>query len=159
MSWLQSLSSVTLKPKWIISATASMFSPSICREVIGWDDVMILVFECWILNQLFHSLKRVQECEIARCSPNQLEMTPDSPALAPEQSPIPHHTRQVAWLPLGNSRDPLRQSPSKTNWCFLTVMLEKTLESLLDCKEIKPVNLKGNQPWIFTGNTDAEAQT
>ena len=45
------------------------------------------------------------------------------------------------------------------NWCFLTVVLEKTLESPLDCKEIKPVNPKGNQSWIFTGRTDAEAET
>ena len=37
------------------------------------------------------------------------------------------------------------------------MVLEKTLESPLDCKEIKPVNLKGDQPWIFTGRTDAEA--
>ena len=44
------------------------------------------------------------------------------------------------------------------NWCFQTVMLEKTLESLLDCKEIKSVNPKGNQPWIFIGRTDAEAE-
>ena len=43
------------------------------------------------------------------------------------------------------------------NWCFWTVVLEKTLESPLDSKEIKPVNPKGNQPWIFTGRTDAEA--
>ena len=43
------------------------------------------------------------------------------------------------------------------NWCFLTVVLEKTLESHLDCKEIKHVNPKGNQPWIFSGRTDAEA--
>ena len=43
------------------------------------------------------------------------------------------------------------------NWCFQTVMLEKTLESPLDCKEIKPINPKGNQPWIFIGRTDAEA--
>ena len=43
------------------------------------------------------------------------------------------------------------------NWCILTVMLEKTLESPVDSKEIKPVNPKGNQPWIFTGRTDAEA--
>ena len=42
------------------------------------------------------------------------------------------------------------------NWCFRTV--EKTLESPLDCKEIKPVNLKGNQPWIFIGKTDAEVE-
>ena len=44
------------------------------------------------------------------------------------------------------------------NWCFWTVVLEKTLESPLDCKEIKAVNPKGNQPWIFIGRTDAEAE-
>ena len=43
------------------------------------------------------------------------------------------------------------------NWCFWTVVLEKTLEGRLDSKEIKPVNPKGNQPWIFIGKTDAEA--
>ena len=44
------------------------------------------------------------------------------------------------------------------NWCFWTVVLERTLESLLDCKEIKPVNSKGNQPWIFIRRIDAEAE-
>ena len=44
------------------------------------------------------------------------------------------------------------------NTCFWTVVLEKTLGSPLDCKEIKPVNPKGNQPWIFIGRTDAEAE-
>ena len=44
------------------------------------------------------------------------------------------------------------------NWCFWTVVLEKSLESLLDCKDIKPVNPKGNQPWKFIGRTDAEAK-
>ena len=44
------------------------------------------------------------------------------------------------------------------NWCFWVVVLEKTLESPLDNKEIKPVNPKGNQPWIFIGRTDAEAE-
>ena len=43
------------------------------------------------------------------------------------------------------------------NWCFWTMVLEKILESSLDCKEIKLVNPKGNQPWIFIGRTDAEA--
>ena len=43
------------------------------------------------------------------------------------------------------------------NWCFWTVVSEKTLESPLDCKEIQPVHPKGNQSWIFTGRTDAEA--
>ena len=44
------------------------------------------------------------------------------------------------------------------NWCLWTVVLEKTPESPLDSKEIKPVNLKQDQPWIFTGRTDAEAE-
>ena len=44
------------------------------------------------------------------------------------------------------------------NWCFWTVLLEKTRESPLDCKEIKPVYPKGNQSWIFVGRTDAEAE-
>ena len=44
------------------------------------------------------------------------------------------------------------------NWCFWTVVLEKTLESPLDCKEIKSVNPKWNQSWIFIGRTDAEAE-
>ena len=44
------------------------------------------------------------------------------------------------------------------NWCFLAGVLEKTLESPLDCREIKPVNPKGNQPQIFTERTDAEAE-
>ena len=44
------------------------------------------------------------------------------------------------------------------NWCFWTVVLEKTLESPLDCKEIKPVHPKGNQSWIFIGGTDAEVK-
>ena len=51
-----------------------------------------------------------------------------------------------------------KESWTLKNWCFWTVVLEKTLESLLDCKEIKPVNPKGNQSWIFIGRTDAEAE-
>ena len=45
------------------------------------------------------------------------------------------------------------------NWCFWTVVLEKTLESPLDCKEIQPVHPKGNQSWVFIGGTDVEAET
>ena len=45
------------------------------------------------------------------------------------------------------------------NWCFWTVVLEKTLESPLDCKEIQPVHPKENQSWIFTGRSDVEAET
>ena len=45
------------------------------------------------------------------------------------------------------------------NWCFWIVVLEKTLESPLDCKEIQPVHPNGKQSWIFIGRTDAEAET
>ena len=45
------------------------------------------------------------------------------------------------------------------NWCFWTVLLEKTLESPLDCKEIQQVHPKGNQSWVFIGRTDVEAET
>ena len=50
-----------------------------------------------------------------------------------------------------------KESWTLKNWCFWTLVLEKTLESPLDYKEIKPVHPKGNQSWIFTGRTDAEA--
>ena len=45
------------------------------------------------------------------------------------------------------------------NWCFWTVLSEKTLESPLDCKEIQPVHSKGDQPWVFFGRKDAKAET
>ena len=51
------------------------------------------------------------------------------------------------------------ESWAPESWCFSTVVLEKTLESPLDCKEIKPVNPLGNQSWIFLETTDAEAST
>ena len=50
------------------------------------------------------------------------------------------------------------ESWAPKNWCFWTVLLEKTLESSLDCKEIQPFNPKGNQSWIFIGRTDAETE-
>ena len=52
-----------------------------------------------------------------------------------------------------------KESWALKNWRFWTVVLEKTLESLLDCREIQLVHPKGNQSWIFTGRTDAEAET
>ena len=51
-----------------------------------------------------------------------------------------------------------KESWALKNWCFWPVVLEKTLESPLDCKEIQPVNPKGTQSWIFIGRTDAEAE-
>ena len=52
-----------------------------------------------------------------------------------------------------------KESWALKNWCFWTVVFEKTLEGPLDCKEIQPVHPKGNQSWIFIGRTDAEAET
>ena len=51
------------------------------------------------------------------------------------------------------------ESWAPKNWCFWTVVLEKTLESPLDCKEIQPVHPKGDQSWLFIGRTEAEAET
>ena len=50
------------------------------------------------------------------------------------------------------------ESWAQKNWCFWTVVLEKTLESPLDCKEIQPVHPKGDQSWVFSGRTDAKAE-
>ena len=52
-----------------------------------------------------------------------------------------------------------KESWALKNWCFWTVVLEKTLESPLDCKEIQPVCPKGDQSWVFIGRTDVEAET
>ena len=51
------------------------------------------------------------------------------------------------------------ESWASKNWCFWTVVLEKTLDSPLDCKEIQPVHFKGDQPWDFFGGNDAETET
>ena len=52
-----------------------------------------------------------------------------------------------------------KESWMPTNWCFWTIVLEKTLESPLDCKEIQPVHPKGNQSWVFIWRTNVEAET
>ena len=52
-----------------------------------------------------------------------------------------------------------KESWAPKNWCFWTVVLEKTVESPLDCKEMQPVHPKGSQSWIFIGRTDVEAET
>ena len=52
-----------------------------------------------------------------------------------------------------------KESWAPKNWCFWTVVLEKTLESPLDCKEIQPVHPEGDQSWVFIGRTDIEAET
>ena len=52
-----------------------------------------------------------------------------------------------------------KENRVQKNWCFWTMVLEKTLESPLDCKEIQPVHPKADQSWVFTGRTDVETET
>ena len=63
------------------------------------------------------------------------------------------------WVIYGCESWTYKESWAPKNWCFWTVMLEKTLESPFVCKEIQPVHPKGNQSWIFIGRTDAEDET
>ena len=70
---------------------------------------------------------------------------------------------KISWAPFWNSYVRMQKLDHKEgrvpeNLCFQIVVLEKTLESPLDCKDIKPVNPKENQPWIFIGRTDAKAE-
>ena len=68
------------------------------------------------------------------------------------------HCRQMLYR-LSHQGSHQEESWVLKNWCFWTVMLERTLESPLDCKKIQPVHPRGDQSWIFIGRTDAEAET
>ena len=65
----------------------------------------------------------------------------------------------VFWVVMYGCELDYKESWVPKNWCFWTVVLEKTLESSLDCKEIQPVHPKGDQSWVFIGRTDVEAET
>ena len=85
----------------------------------------------------------------------QLFMTPWTAVY--QAPPSMGFSRQKYWS--GVPSPSLKDSWALKNWCFWTVVLEKTLESPLDCNEIQPVHPKGNQSWIFIGRTDAEDET
>ena len=70
--------------------------------------------------------------------------------------PAKVHLVKARWVMYGCESWDYKESWELKNWCFWTVVLEKTLESPLDCKEIQPVHPKGDQSWILTGRTDAE---
>ena len=74
-----------------------------------------------------------------------------------------HIVKSMCWFFFFSSHVWMRELDHKEgwvlkNWCFWIVVPEKTLENPLDCKEIKSINTKGNQPWIFIGRIDAEAE-
>ena len=106
------------------------------------------------LPEVSHTSRRTlmspQECQITRCSPNQLEMTNNSPALATEQCTIHHHTGQLAWLPLGNSRDSVRhpfQVYMNTNFSTRT-RLKLHAPHIISRRELIPrVPLKASAPF------------
>ena len=91
-----------------------------------------------------------------------LEKTLGTPLDYKEIKPV-HPKGNQPWICIGRTDaeadTPMLWPPDVKNWCFWTVVLGNTLESSLDCKEIKPVNPKGNQSWICIGRTDAEAET
>ena len=90
-----------------------------------------------------------------------LEKTLESPLHSKEIQPV--HPKDQSWVFIGRTdveaETLIIWPPDVKNWCVWTVVLEKTLESPLDYKEIQLVNPKGNQSWIFIGRTDAEAET
>ena len=84
-----------------------------------------------------------------------------TPWTAAYQAPLPMgFSRQEYWsgVPLPMWELDHKKRWVLKNWCFWTVVLVNTLESALDCKEIRPVDPKGNQPWIFIGRTYAEVE-
>ena len=135
-AWTSGIWAVILEPKHRKSVTASAFSPSICHEVMGLGAMILII--------LIFSFKPRQ------CVKNQGHHFADK---GPNSQGCGLSSNHVQLWELD-----LKEGRALKNWCFWTVMLEKTLESLLDCREIKPVNLKGNQPWILFGRTDTEAE-
>ena len=73
--------------------------------------------------------------------------------------PVLHYLPDFAQSHVYCVGDAIKESWAPKDWCFWTVVLKKTLESPLDCKEIQPVHPKGDQSWVFTGRTDVEAET
>ena len=141
-----------------MSVTVSIVSLSICHEVMG-PDAMILVFTS-------------NTCALGTQSPEVKVTNPGTESNKVVR--VRNHSKQKHYFAnkglssqgYGFSSGHVwmweldcEESWAPKNWCFWTVVLEKTLESPLDYKEIQPVHPKGNQSWIFIGRTDAEAET
>ena len=120
----------------------------ICLVKAMVSPVVMYGCESWTIKKAAAAAQSLQSCPIL-CDP--IDGSPPG-------SPVPGilQARTLEWVAISFSD---KESWAPNNWCFWSTVLKKTLESPLDCKEIKPVNLKGNQSWIFTGRTDAEAET
>ena len=160
ISWLQSTTTVILEPKKRKSVTLSTFSPSICHEVMGPETVTDFTFlgsKITADGDCSHEIKR--HLLLGRKVMTNLDSILKSrdialPTKGPSSQGYGFSSSHVWMWELD-----YKESWALKNWCFWTVVLEKTLESPLDSKEIQPVSPKGDQSWIFTGGTDAEAET
>ena len=117
----------------------------ICHEVMG-PDAMILVF--WILS--FKPIFLLFSFSFIK----QLFSSSLFAIKGPSSQSYGFSSSHVWMWALD-----YKESWVPKNWCFWTVVLEKTLESPLDCKEIQPVHPKGDECWVFIGRTDVEAET
>ena len=141
------MAAVILERKIIKSVTVSIVSPSICHEVIG-SNAMISVF--WMLSLKDAALWKKSYDQPRQHIKKQRHYFANE---GPSSQSYDFSSSHVWMWELD-----YKESWVLKNWCFWTVMFEKTLESPLDCKEIQPVHPKGNQSWIFIGRTDAEAE-
>ena len=158
--WLQSPSAVILEPSKIKSDTVSTVSPSISHGVMGLD-AMIFVF--WMLSfkptfslSSFTFTKRLFSSSSLSAirAKNKLPLYIQYFGNKGPSSQGYGFSSSHVWM----WELDYKESWVPKNWCFWTVMLEKTLESPLDCKEIQPLHPKGNQSWLFIGRTDVEAK-
>ena len=103
---------------------------SICAPIIPWDKLILIIIVVWY-------------CSRRHCFANK----------GPSGQGYGFSSGHVWMCELD-----CEESWAPKNWCFWTVVLEKTLERPLDCKEIQPVHPEGNKSWVFIGRTDAEAE-
>ena len=139
--------------------------------------VVMYGYESWTIKKVKETESEVAQSCLTLCDP--MDCSPQAPRSmgfsrheywsgllfpSPGESPWPRDRTQVSCnvgrrFTVWATREAHKESWGPKIWCFWTVVLEKTLESPLDCKEIQPVHPKGDQSWIFIGRTDAEAET
>ena len=152
ISWLQSLSSVILEPKDIKSVTAFTSSASVCHEMGSVPGTARRS------NQSI--LKEIKRCLLL----GRKVMTYLDDILKSRDITLPTKVHLVKAYGFSIGHVWMWELDYKESWplenrCFWTVVLDKTLESPLDCKEIQPVHPEGDQSWVFIGRTDVEPET